>query len=90
MQLGVLVRLQVALAEFIGTDFRLGRNQTLHQLHGRHLQREYGDGHIVLDCDVSRHRQDKRRLTHTGTGSENDHVGLLETARDAIEVHKSR
>ena len=62
------------------------RNQTVHQLHVRHLQREKSHRHLVVGCNVLGHRQGERRLTHCRTSGNDDEIGGLPAARNIIEL----
>ena len=75
----------------VGTaEARLGHDESHHQLHGRHLQREEGYGSFVIDGHVARHRQHECRLSHRGTRRNDDQIGGLPSQRHAVDGHESR
>lgn len=86
VELTPLVGSQLAALDFLAGYLAHVDDKTVDELHVGHFEREEGHRNFLVDGDVFGHTQGKRRLTHGGTGGEDDEVGVLPAARDAVEL----
>jgi hypothetical protein len=86
----VLLLRELSAAELLRVDAALGAQQALHELLGRHLEREDRHRDAVRDRGVCGHVQCEGRLPHGGTRGDDAQVALLEPGGDAVEVGEAR
>ena len=82
--------LQVAGAELVRVDARLGREQALHELLLAHLQREEGDALLLLDRRVLRDVEHEARLAHGRAPRHDQQIRRLQPAREAVQALVAR
>ena len=81
---------ETARLDIIAAQSRLGDDQTHHQLHGRHFEREESHAGLVVDGHVAGHGEHESRLTHRRTGRDDDQVRKLPAERHAVDGHEAR
>ncbi len=86
----VLLLRQLASPELLRVDATLGAEQALHELLGRHLEREHRDRNAVRDRRVGRDVERHRRLPHRRARGDDAEVALLKARRHAVEVREAR
>ena len=85
-QAAVVLLVQIAGAEAVGVDARLGREHAHEQLLLRHLEAEEADGHRRVRADVLRHVEHEARLPHRRAGGDHDQVAGVETRGHLVEI----
>ena len=80
----------LALAQIVAVQLRLGRDEALGELRLRHLEREQRHGLVVVDRSVLGDVDHEGALSHRGPRGEHDQVAALEAARDVVEVAEAR
>ena len=77
VELHPLVGFELSGLDFLALDFAGVDNQTVHQLHIAHFEREECHGNTLVDGDVLGHGKCEGRFSHGRTCSQNDEVGIL-------------
>ena len=91
---------QLALADLLGRDARLFRQDAVGQLLGRHFEREEADHGTVRDLGlpilavllaiglhgVERDVGGERGLSHRGTAGQDQKIGLVQAAQQLVEL----
>ena len=82
--------MQLSVQNLLALNLTGIRDETVHQLHVRHFQREEGQRNLVVGGNVLGHRQRKRRLTHSGAASDNHQVRGLPARRLVVQFVVAR
>ena len=85
-QPAVVLLVQVAAAEPVRVDARLGRQHAHEQLLLRHFEAEEADRHVGLDADVLRDVQHEAGLPHRRARRDEDEVRRLQAGRHLVEI----
>ena len=80
------IRRQLSIQDLGTLDLTRIRDQAVHQLHIRHLQREESQRNAVISSDVLSHRQGEGGLTHCRTSRHNHKVAGLPSGGDVVEL----
>ena len=79
---------QLSAFDFIAGDFASVDDETIDKLDIGHFEREDSHRRVIADSHVLCHRKDECRFSHSGTGCDNDEVGILPTRSNFVDVVK--
>ena len=88
VELFPLIFLQATTLDLLARYLADIHDQTIHQLHIAHLQREECHRNLKVDRHVLRHREHESGLTHRRTRRDDHQVGVLPTRGDLIQSIK--
>ena len=90
LQVAPLLGRQAARFHVVAVEPRLGDDQTHHQLHRGHFEREKRHALLVVYGHIARHREHEGRLTHRRAGCDDDQIGELPAQRHTVYGHETR
>ncbi len=90
VQLSPFIRSKLTATNLVTSNLADIHHQTVHQLHITHLKRKHSTRYLAIHSHLSHHRDDKRRLTHSRTRSNDNQVRSLPAIRNFVQFLKAR